>query len=67
MTPIGTVIANVASVKPKENIIIVNIEEETTITTIVNQKIYNVEKVEEGSGEILEQNSKQRKFLFKSI
>lgn len=55
MTPIGTVIANVASVKPKENIIIVNIEEETTITTIVNQKIYNVEKVEEGSGKILEQ------------
>lgn len=55
MTPIGTVIANVASVKPKENIIIVNIEEETTITTIVNQKIYNVEKLEEGSGKILEQ------------
>ena len=55
ITPIGTGIANVALIKPKENIIIVNLEETTTITTIVNQKIYNVEKLEEGSGKILEQ------------
>ena len=54
ITPIGTSIANIASIKPKENIIIVNIEENTTITTIINQKIYNVLKLEEGSGEILE-------------
>ena len=53
ITPIGTSIANIASIKPKENIIIVNIEENTTITSIINQKIYNVEKIEEGSGEIL--------------
>ena len=53
ITPIGTSIANVASIKPKENIIIVNIEENTSITSIINQKIYNVEKIEEGSGEIL--------------
>ena len=43
VTPIGTSIANIASINPKENIIIVNIEENTTITTILNQKIYNVE------------------------
>lgn len=54
ITPIGTSIANVASIKPKENIIIVNIEEKTTVTTIINQKIYNVMKLEEGSGEILD-------------
>ena len=53
ITPIGTAIANVASINPKENMIIVNIEEGTTITSIVNQKIYNVDKLEEGSGEIL--------------
>ena len=53
ITPIGTSIANIASIKPKENIIIVNIEENTTITSIINQKIYNVEKIEEGSGDIL--------------
>ena len=53
ITPIRTAIANVASINPKENMIIVNIEEGTTITSIVNQKIYNVDKLEEGSGEIL--------------
>ena len=53
ITPIGTSIANVASINPKENIIIVNIEDTTTITTIVNQKVYNVEKMDEGAGEIL--------------
>ena len=67
MTPIGTSIANIASIKPKENIIIVNIENKTTITTIVNQKIYNITKLEEGSEEILDKIAKQRKFLFKSI
>ena len=53
ITPMGTAIANIPSIKPKENIIIVNLEEQTTITSIVNQKIYNVEKIEEGAGEIL--------------
>jgi len=53
ISPIGTSIANIASIKPKENIIIVNIEEKTTITTIVNQKVYSVEKIDEGSDEIL--------------
>lgn len=53
ITPIGTSISNVASIKPKENVIIVNIEDGTTFTTIVNQKIYNVEKMDEGSSEIL--------------
>lgn len=54
ISPIGTSIANIANIKPKENIIVVNIEESTTITTIVNQKIYNIEKIEEGSKEILD-------------
>ena len=57
VTSIGTSIANVASIKPKENIIIVNIEEKTTITTIVNQKVYNIEKIDEGSEEILQKIS----------
>ncbi len=54
ISPIGISIANIANIKPKENIMVVNIEESTTITTIVNQKIYNVEKIEEGSREILD-------------
>ena len=54
ITPIGTSIANVASINPKENIIIVNIENNTTVTAIVNQKVYNVTKIDEGSEEILD-------------
>ena len=57
VTSIGTSIANVAAIKPKENIIIVNMEEKTTITTIVNQKVYNIEKIDEGSEEILQKIS----------
>ncbi len=57
VTSIGTSIANVAAIKPKENIIIVNMEEKTTITTIINQKVYNIEKIDEGSEEILQKIS----------
>ncbi len=57
ISPIGISIANVAAVKPKENMIIVNMEENTTITVVINQKIYNVEKLEEGSSEVLEKIS----------
>ena len=54
ITPLGTSITNIANIKPKENAIIVNIEGKTTITTIINQKIYHVDIIEEGSKEILE-------------
>lgn len=53
ITPLGTSIANIAAVKPKENIIIVNMEEKTTFTTIVDQKVYSVDKIDEGSDDIL--------------
>lgn len=51
--PLGTSIANVADIKPKENIMIVNMEEKTTLTTIVDQKVYNVEIVDLGSKDVL--------------
>ena len=54
ITPMGVAISNIVSVKPKENVIVVNIEEKTTVTSIVNQKIYEVDKYEEGAGEILD-------------
>lgn len=53
ITPIGTSITNIANVKPKENFLIVNMEDKTTITAVVNQKVYNVDKLDEGSEEIL--------------
>ena len=63
ITPMGTSIANIAPVKPKENIIIVNMEEKTTLTTIINQKVYSVDKIDEGSNEILEKiNEKENSY-----
>ena len=53
ITPIGTSITNIANVKPKENFLIVNMEDKTTITAVVNQKVYNVDKLDEGAEEIL--------------
>lgn len=53
ITPIGTSITNIANVKPKENFLIVNMEDKTTVTAVVNQKVYNVDKLDEGTEEIL--------------
>lgn len=53
ISPLPMSVVNVAKLNPKENALIVNIEEETTITTILDQKIYHINKIEEGSEEIL--------------
>lgn len=54
ISPIGISIANVANLKEKENVVIINMEEKTTITTIVDQKVYHVETIEEGSKTVLD-------------
>lgn len=54
ISPIGITIANVANLKEKENVLIINMQEKTTITTIVEQKIYNVETIEEGAKTVLD-------------
>lgn len=53
LVPMSMAIANIADVKEKENSVIVNIEENTTVTTILDSKIYNVEKIDEGMDVIL--------------
>ena len=57
ISPLPMSIVNVAKLNPRENALIINIEEETTVTTILDQKIYNISKIEEGSGEILKKIS----------
>ncbi len=52
-SPIGTSIGNLLEYKEKENCIIVNIEENTTITTIIDKKIVDVQTIDEGSDKIL--------------
>lgn len=53
ISPLPIAITNIADIKEKENTIILNIEEKTTVTTIIDQKIYNVDKIEEGTEAIL--------------
>lgn len=54
ISPIGMTIANIAKMKQKENIAIINMEDKTTVTIIVNQKVYSVDTIENGSGEVLD-------------
>ena len=51
--PIGMSITNLNKFQPKENALIVNIEGKTTITTIINQKIYDVKTLDIGSEDFL--------------
>lgn len=53
IAPISMTISDIAEFEENENCIIVNIEEETTITTILNQNIYDIQKLDVGSREIL--------------
>lgn len=49
IVPISMSIANLIETKPKENYLIVNVEEKTTITTIIDERIYSINTLEEGS------------------
>lgn len=53
IAPISMAIPNLLDINKKENSIIVNIEEKTTITTIIDNKIYHVDVLDEGSTDIL--------------
>ena len=53
ISPISMSIANLLNTEEKQNALIVNIENETTITTIVDNKIYNINKIETGASEFL--------------
>lgn len=63
ITPIGMAIANVIKPTKKQNCIIVNIEENTTITKISDDTIKDVRIVPYGSKEVLEKiNSKENSY-----
>ena len=54
ITPVSMSISNIAKFNERENCVIVNIEEKTIITTILNQNIYDIKTLDIGSGDILE-------------
>ena len=63
VAPMGVSITNVANMKAKENVLIINLEKNTTLTTIVDQKVYSVEQMEEGSKTVLENiNAKENSY-----
>ena len=63
ISPISMIIPNIAKFEPRENSLIVNIEGKTTITTILDQKIYDVKVFEKGCEEILDKiNSKENSY-----
>lgn len=59
ISPLPMVIPNIVQVKEKENAIIVNIENKTTITTILDQQIYNVDILEDGANTFLDSISQK--------
>ena len=54
MMPISIAIGNIARLNKKENLLIVNMEESTTVTTIYDKQIYNVDILDIGSKEVLD-------------
>ena len=64
ITPISLSLPNIANLNPKENAIIVNIEDETVVTTLVGEKIYNIQKIPAGAAQILDAiNAKENSYL----
>ena len=53
ISPISMSIPNLLQIRKDENCIIVNMEDQTVITTIMGSKIFNVDILEEGSRDIL--------------
>lgn len=64
ISPISMSIPNLIDTDKNENSIIVNIEDSTTVTTILENKIYNIDKIEEGSRDFLTKiNLKENSYL----
>lgn len=54
IVPVSMAIPSVTKFDEKENCLIVNIEANTTVTTIIDQNIYDINKIDVGSQEILD-------------
>ena len=65
--PISMSIPNLIDAKTKENVLIVNIEEKTTVTSIINNNVYEIQVLEDGAKQILDninlkENSYQKSY-----
>ena len=65
ISPVALNITNLLEITDQnsENFAIVNIEKETTVTTVINKKIYDVAKIDYGTAEILDKiNAKENSY-----
>ena len=53
IVPLGMSISNLVDISKNENFAIVNIEDKTSITIVIDKKIVNVQLIDEGTEEIL--------------
>ena len=64
ISPISMAISNLIDTTQNENMVIVNIEDTTTVTTVLDNNIYNIDKIEEGSRDFLTKiNLKENSYL----
>ena len=64
ISPVSMTITNITNPSENENALIVNMEENTIITTITKKKIYNIDIIDEGSSEILSRiNMKENSYV----
>lgn len=52
--PVPMSIPNLIDAKSKENVLIVNIEEKTTVTSIIDSNVYDIKILEDGAKQILD-------------
>lgn len=63
LVPMATTLPNLINAERNKNSMIINIEEKTTVTTIIDQSIYSVNVIEEGMQEILDKiNEKENSY-----
>lgn len=66
IVPVSMAITNLIETKPKENCLIVNIEDNTTITTILDENVYHVDTFEDGCQEFLRKINLKENSMAKS-
>ena len=66
IVPVSMAIANLIETKSKENYLIVNMEENTTVTKIFDENIYDIQVFDEGSQEFLRKINIKENSLAKS-
>ena len=54
LVPLPTTLPNLIKTEKNKNAMIINIDEHTTVTTIINQAIYNVDLIEDGMKQIID-------------